>query len=478
MWSLATDERMQKHGTPEIENADLSSLVLDMAQWGIEDAQKLTWVTHPPKGHLAQANELLHQLEALESNKITAHGKQLHQLSTHPRIAHMLINAKEQNLLSLATDIAPLLEEKDPLPPETGIDINLRIEALRRYRKEKTGSKRFAQIEKSANQYRKLFNIEADNSIVNDFDTGVLLTYAYPERIGYARPGNNAQFQLANGKIAAAGHKDNLAYEEWLAIAHVNDRIGMGKIFMASPLNPKDLAPLVKTKEIVTWNTKQGGLIASKDLRIGSIVLQSIPIQNLDRERVNNAICDAVKKEGEFLLNWNDEVTQWQNRILSLKKWYPKEKCPNVSTENLLLTNKEWLIPYLNGVKTTEDLKKINLKEVLKYSIENELQKQLEILAPEKIKVPSGSQIKLEYQADGSTPLLKVRLQECFGLMSTPTVNKGEINVLMHLLSPGYKLVQITSDLKSFWTNAYFDVRKDLRIRYKKHFWPENPLEA
>lgn len=478
MWTKATDSRLEEHTTPEIEHADLCNLMLDMAQWGIADPRSLTWVTPPPQRHVAQASELLHQLEALENNRITDHGRQLHRLPTHPRIAHMLIRAQEAGHLALATDIAPLLEERDPLPPDSGIDINLRIEALRRFRREKAGGNRLMRIEQLAAQYRSMFNIDADNGAVNEYETGIILAYAYPERIACARPGNNAQFQLANGRIAAAGHRDNLAHEPWLAIAHVSDRDSMGKIFMASPLNPKDLAPLVKTTETITWDTRKGGLIASADLRIGSIVLKSTPLPAPDDSKLIRAITDAIQKEGKNLLTWDEATEQWQNRVLSLRKWRPELRLPDVQTEALLLTNVEWLSPYLNTVKKPDDLKKLNIKEILHYSLSPAQQQQLNTLAPEHVEVPSGSHIRLQYKPDGTSPVLPVRLQECFGLEDTPKVNEGRVAVLMHLLSPGYKPVQVTGDLRSFWNNAYFDVRKELKIRYPKHSWPENPLEA
>ncbi len=477
MWTIATQSRLDEHGKPEIEQADLSSLVLDMAQWGIVNAEDLSWVTPPPKKNVAKASKLLHELDALEDDKITVHGKELNRLPTHPRIGHMLIKAKEAGQLALATDIAPLLEERDPLPPETGIDINLRIEALRRYRKEKRGSNRLARIEKIAAQYRSMFKLEIDNSIFDDYETGILLAYCYPERIACARPGNNAQFQMANGQLAAAGFRDDLASEPWLAVAHVNDRQGVGKIFMASPLNPKDLRPLLKTKEVITWNTKKGGLIASENMGIGNIVLQSKPLQNPDEELILKAIVGAVKKEGSLLLNWSEEVEQWQNRVLSMRNWYTTDGFPDVSTQQLLKTCEEWLAPYLNDIESPEDFKKINLKEVLQYSLSPELQKKLNACAPKTIEVKSGSKIKLQYTSSGSEPILAVRLQECFGMAETPKINNEKISVLMHLLSPGFKIVQITSDLKSFWDNAYFDVRKDLRMRYKRHLWPEKPWE-
>lgn len=478
MWSKATQDRLAEHSIPEIMEADLASLVLDMAQWGIIDSSQLNWVTPPPAGALAQASQLLHQLNALENGKITVHGKQIHKLPCHPRLAHMLLMAEEDGVLKLATDIAALLEERDPLSKEEGIDINVRIEALRRFRDNSGTGRRFGRVEKVAESYRKLFKTEPDNGPVDPYATGVLLAQAYPERIACARPGNNAQFQLSNGKYAMAGHKDDLAHEPWLAVANVDARDGMGKIFLASPLNPKDLAPLVKEQEIITWDTRKGGLIATKELRIGSIILQSKPIPAPDEKHLIKAISEAVKKEGESLLNFNEEVAQWQNRVLSLRKWRPKEDWPDVSTTTLLITNGEWLTPYLTEVKKPEDLKKINLVKVLHHHLDWEKQEALEKLAPQKITVPSGSSIKLKYSPTGEPPVLAVRLQEVFGMADTPTVNEDLIPVIMHLLSPGFKPVQITTDLRSFWNNAYFEVKKDLRTRYPKHAWPDDPWTA
>ncbi len=478
MWSKATQARLSEHRNPEIMEADLAALVLDMAQWGIMDINQLTWLTPPPKGALAQASETLHQLNALEHGRITAHGKKIHQLPCHPRIAHMLLEAEEADMLELATDVAALLEERNPLGREAGIDINLRIETLRRFRDENRLGRKFARIEKVAESYRRMFDIEVENGPVDPFETGLILSHAYPERIAFARPGNNAQFQLSNGKYAMAGHKDDLAHEPWLSIAHMDARDGMGKIFMASPLNPRDLAPLVKEREVITWDTKRGGLIATKDLRIGSIILQSKPLPDPDESHLVQAISEALKKEGGHLLDFNESVQQWQNRVLSLRKWNPQGNWPDVSTPTLLMTNGEWLTPYLDQVKKPEDLKKIDLTKVLHHSLSWELQELLTRLAPEKIEVPSGSYVSLQYRADGEPPILAVRLQEVFGLADTPKVNGGKNGVLMHLLSPGYKPVQITADLRSFWDNAYFEVKKDLKRRYPKHSWPDDPWSA
>lgn len=478
MWSLATHECLGDHRIPEIMEADLASLVLDMAKWGIMDIRQLTWVTPPPQSAISQANELLHQLTALEHGEITAHGLKMHELPCHPRIAHMLIMANENDALHLATDIAPLMEERDPLYNESGIDINDRIIALRNYRRDGRKNIRFRKIEKIAASYRKLFDFEEDNDPYDPYETGVLLAHAYPERIACARPGNNAQFQLSNGRFAIANHKDDLAHEPWLAIAHVDARDGMGKIFMASPLNPRDLAPMVKEQEIITWDTRKGGLIASKDLHIGNILLKSTPLPAPDETQLVKAISEAIKKEGEQLLNFDEGVSHWQNRVLSLRKWRPQDHWPDVSTSTLLVTNLSWLGPYLNSIKKPDDLKRLPLASILQHHLDWEKLQLLLRLVPSNIEVPSGSKIKLKYHANGAAPILAVRLQEIFGMADTPTVNDGKISVLMHLLSPGFKPVQVTSDLKSFWNDTYFEVKKELKRRYPKHEWPDDPWNA
>ena len=477
MWSEVTHQPLGDHIVPEIMEADLASLVLDMAQWGIVDIQQMTWLTPPPKGPLMQATELLHQLEALENGRITDHGKQMLKLPCHPRIAHMLLLAEDEDQLGLATDIAALLEERDPLGKEAGIDLNTRIEALRIHRREQREGRKLGRIAQVALQYRKLFEIEEDNDLIDPYETGVLLTHAYPERIACARPGNNAQFQLSNGRYAMAGHREDLAAEPWLAISHIDARDGMGKIHMASPLNPKDLASLVKEKEVITWDSEDGGLVANLNLCIGNIILKSTLLPDPDPSHLVDAIVEAVKKDGAKLLDFNEEVTQWQNRVISLRKWNPNQQWPEVSTSSLLLTAAEWLSPYLTNVKRPEDLKKINLKEVLHYSLSVEQQQALDELAPTWIEVPSGSKIKLMYRDNGEAPVLAVRIQEVFGLSETPKINNGQQGVLMHLLSPGFKPVQITTDLKSFWNDAYFEVKKELKRRYPKHVWPDDPTK-
>ncbi|MDF2157968.1 ATP-dependent helicase HrpB [Algoriphagus sp. CAU 1675] len=478
LWGKGTQNLLADFRTPELLEADLTGMVLDMKAWGKQDIRTMTWLTPPSAGNLALAEKTLEEIEAVSEGQLTPHGKEILQLPCHPRIAHMLIYAKKANQLGLGTDIAAILEERDPLRSNSGVDINLRIEALRRFRSHGVSIARIKKIEKVASSYRKLFKIQAENEAIDPWQTGLLLAFAYPERIASARPGNNAQFQLANGKIAQIGHRDDLAHESWLAVAHLDARDGMGKIWLAAPLNPKDLAPMLKIKEVLEWDRKKGGLIAHSEVRIGAIVLGKRPLQNFDKKQVKGAILEAIKDEGEFLLDFNEEVMQLIYQIQSLKNWNPDQNWPDWSVSSLCENPESWLEPYLENQSKNEDLKKLNLVQILQYSLDFEQQEAINALVPNRIEVPSGSLIKIQYKEDGQPPLLSVRLQELFGLLETPKINNGKTPLLIELLSPGYKPVQLTQDLKSFWQNGYFEVKKELKRRYPKHEWPDDPTQA
>ena len=478
LWTKSVENQLAEFRTPELLEADLTPMVLDMKAWGQEDIRDMTWLTPPPAGTLHLAEKILEAIDALEEGEMTSHGRDIHAVPTHPRIAHLLLYAKKHGELGLGTDIAAILDERDALGPEAGVDLNLRIEALRRYRDRGVTIPRIKKIEKLAASYRSMFKIAAENKPVDPWMTGLLLAYAYPERIAAARPGNNAQFQLANGKIAQIGHRDDLAHESWLAVAHVDAREGMGKIWLAAPLTPKDLAPMLKTKEVLEWDRKKGGLIAHTEVRIGAIILGKRPLAKFDSSLAKQAILEAVKEEGELLLDWNEEVIQLMNRVQSLQQWNPEQNWPTWTMANLCDTAGLWLELYVSNIKQNEDFKKLNLKEILTSSLDYEMQKELDRLAPKTLSVPSGSKILIEYQENGDTPRLSVRLQELFGLLETPKVNNGKIPVLIEMLSPGFKPVQLTQDLKSFWTNGYFEVKKELKRRYPKHEWPDDPVSA
>jgi ATP-dependent helicase HrpB len=491
LWSEATHHTLQAMRQPEILEADLAPLLLDLANWGIEDVKNLSWITPPPAGAVSQAKELLRQLGALHENKITPRGKEMLRLPTHPRIAHMLLEASafdlilgsQQNsnaLLALATDIAATLEERDPLAKNTGADLSLRIETLRKWRNgERVSAERniLERIERLAASWRKIFRISQDNTMPIDSDVGKLLAEAYPERIARQLEKLGTRYKLVHGRVAKLPDHDSLIRNSWLAIAQIDSGSGEGKIFMAAPLIDSDLIHRAEDKESVLWDSDKG-IIATLEKRIGNVVLSSKPLLNVSNEQRIDILVSAFQSEGLKLLAWNDGHREWQARVMSLRIWRPEEPWPDVSEESLRMTAHEWLTPFLNTVYKPADFQRLDVHQLISTLLPWELNSRLDQLAPAKLSVPSGSMIKINYSMNGNTPTLEVRLQEMFGLQDTPTVNGGKMKVMLHLLSPGYKPVQVTQDLKSFWQTAYHEVRKELRMRYPRHSWPEDPWRA
>lgn len=474
LWSLATEHRMDPSRTPEILEADLTPMMLDLAAWGETQVKNLSWITLPPPAHVAKGIQLLQLLNALdEQEKITPHGRKLAALPCHPRIAQMLVCAQTTALKALAADIAALLEERDPLAgTENSADLSLRIATLRKHRRENKGG--WERIIQSAEQYRKLAKVEEDNSTVNPFDIGKLIAQAYPERI--ARQETNGKFAMACGDAAMVENQDILAAHDWISIASLNAQ--SGRVFLAAPVRIEDLSSLQKERNNISWDSKQGNIIARKEWRLGKLVVSTKPISEDIQEQVLQVICQALQKEGLSMLDFNEKVQHLQRRIALVGTWNPELDLPELDTESLLKRAEEWLPLYLGKSTTTTEMKKINLEEVIWGLLSYEQQLAVDRLAPTHITVPTGSKIHVEYRQGAELPVLRVRLQECFGLVDTPRVNDGKLPVLLELLSPGFKPVQLTQDLKSFWTNTYFEVRKELRRRYPKHFWPDNPLEA
>lgn len=460
LWTLATEHRMEECRVPEILEADLSTMVLDICAWGENNIAKLPWMTPPPIGHIKQATELLHMLNAIDENgNIIDHGRILSKLPCHPRIAQMLISGNTSKLQSLACDIAAILESKDPLVSKEDTDINARIIELRQKRN------RLPLISRISEQYRRLIKVKEDNSIPNPHDTGKLIALAYPERIAQSSHEGIGRFKLANGTTTTINSNDELIAQDWLAIASLGTRI-----FLASPLHIEDVESLTKIKQNMSWDNKQRCIIARQEKRIGCLLVNISPINNIKQEDIINTLCEAAPKYGTTMFDFNDKVQNLQHRIHTVSKWHPELQLPDVSNEAILSRVKDWLI--------TPDINKVNICDAIWTLLSYEQQQSVDRLAPTHITVPSGSKIKVEYRQGAELPILRVRLQECFGLKETPHVDNGEHTVLMELLSPGFKPVQLTQDLHSFWENTYFEVRKELRRRYPKHYWPDNPLEA
>ena len=463
LWSAATEQRMLPIRVPEILEADLAPTVLAVAAWGESHAERLPWLSPPPVLSMLHARELLQALNAVDdAGCITPHGRDLASLPCHPRVAQMLLKADTPERKALAADLAALMEEKDPLDtPEAGAYIRLR--ALRDARSSHREG-RWNRIVRIAEQYRKMAHVREDNQ-----DPGI--AKAWKEGVG--------RFCLAGGDLAAVDPSDPLAASEWLAIGSLHAAPGgIGRIFLAAPLGASDLKPYIRRRDVVAWDSRQGSVLARRESRVGQLSVSTQPLSDVPREEIVHVICDAVRKEGISMLDFSDEVQNLQRRVAAVAAWHPELALPDLSTETVLDRAPEWLPPFLGKASTTAELKRIDLCEAL-WSLLDWTQRQtVERLAPSHITVPTGSRIRVEYRQGADAPVVRVRLQECFGLTDTPRVDDSRRPVLMELLSPGFKPVQLTADLRSFWEGTYFEVRKELKRRYPKHAWPDDPLAA
>ena len=478
LWSAATEQRMLPVRVPEMVEADLAPTVLAIAAWGESHPERLPWLTPPPTLSLAHARELLQDLDAVDAlGCITPHGRELAALLCHPRVAQMLMKADTSYRKALAADLAALLEEKDPLDT-TEAGIYIRLEALRDARRSRREG-RWSRISRIAEQYRKMVHVPEDNSDPDSFEAGALLAAAYPERIAKAWKEGVGRFCLAGGDLAAVDPSDPLAASEWLAVGSLHTVPGgVGRIFLAAPLGASDLKPFIRRRDVIAWDSRQGSVIARRESRVGQLSVGSQSLSDVPREEIVRVICEAARKEGLSMLDFSDEVQNLQRRVAAVAAWHPELDLPDLSTEAVLDQAPEWLPPYLGKAVSTSELKRIDLCAALWGVLTYPQQQAVERLAPSHITVPTGSRIRVEYRQGADAPVLRVRLQECFGLQDTPCVDGGRRPVLMELLSPGFKPVQLTSDLRSFWENTYFEVRKELKRRYPKHAWPDDPLEA
>ncbi len=486
LWTSGIHQSLQDQRKPEILEADLAPLMLELAQWGVKNINELTWMTSPPPGAVGQARELLTQLEAIDDGGITQRGKEMLKIPTHPRIAHLLLEATAMKVnsfdpVALACDIAALLEEKDPLPKDSGADFSLRIISLRRSRSgERTAGERgvFQRIEKLASNYRRIFKAKEDNTIVPDSEVGALLMAAYPERVALQQGKHNERYKLANGRMAKLPTNDSLTRESLICVAQLDAGGGEGKIFLAAPLDQDDLIKHARESHTVKWDDDRGMVVAAIEKRIGTLVVESKAVSKIPDEKRIAVLLKMIREKGIRVVGDAEVRAKIQSRILCLRAWRKDEPWPDVSDTTLLDSLEEWLVPFLTNVSKQSELEKLDIRAILISLVPWDLQSKLDHLVPEKLQVPSGSMIAVHYEDDGRAPVMEVRLQEMFGLTETPTVNEGRTKLLLHLLSPGYKPVQVTQDLHSFWQTTYHEVRKELRMRYPRHHWPEDPWTA
>jgi ATP-dependent RNA helicase HrpB len=492
LWTEPEHQRLSVSRPPEILEADLAPFLVDLAQWGVSDPSELSWLTPPPAGALAHARDLLIRLRALDANgRLTSHGRQMSDLPLHPRLAHMLLSSIPLECVGLACDLAALLSERDILraPSVRQRDIRVRLDLLEGTRGEvaagSVAREAIGRIKRTAHQWeRQLQQLTRSRSTRKPDDVnraGLLLALAYPDRIAQRQAGKDTRYLLANSRGAQFTHPDPLAAEPYLVIAELDAGSQWARIDLAAPVSQKEIEALyaeeIVESEAVAWDERAGVVRASRQRRLGALLLSDEALSKPDPSLVVAALVDGIRRAGLDQLTWSPDLQEWRRRVLLLRRLDGASNTwPDVSDEGLLQTLEQWLAPAIHGMTTLERVKRMDLTPRIHALLSPAQHRALNRLAPTHVAVPSGSSIRVDYAED--PPVLAVRLQEMFGCQDTPRIVDGRVPLMLHLLSPAKRPVQVTKDLASFWTNGYPDVRKELRGRYPKHHWPDDPLAA
>ncbi|MCS3840031.1 ATP-dependent helicase HrpB [Pseudomonas sp. JAI111] len=488
LWSQDQHEQLAAYASAEILSADLAGLALQLGRWGVTPTQ-LVWLDVPPAAAYAQAQDLLERLGALDGEALTRHGQAMAELPAHPRIAHLLLRGQALGLADMACDVAALLGERDILRG-AGADLHSRLTLLsgeeRAARGAQGGVQRARQL---ARQYRGYLRGKASEP-VSDPDhprwLGALLALAYPDRVAQQRRAGGAEYRLANGRAALFAEADSLMKQPWLVIADLGSRQGQReeRIYLAADFDPalfdSVLAEQVRVVDQLDWDEREGVLRAERQRKVGELILSREPLTGLDETARSQALVNLVRRKGLELLPWTPELRQWQARVALLRQLDLGNKSdsewPDVSDAALLKNLEHWLMPYLGKVSRLSHFANLDLSSIVHNLLPWPLPQRLDELAPHHLSVPSGSSIRLDYSEQ--PPILAVRLQELFGLAETPRIAGGRQVVKLHLLSPARRPVQVTQDLANFWRSTYAEVKKDLKGRYPKHYWPDDPLVA
>jgi ATP-dependent helicase HrpB len=491
LWSEGTQASLAPQTAPEILHADLAPLALELSCWGAVDATSLSWLDPPPAAPLAQARDLLRQLEAIDpAARVTPHGRILAKLGTHPRLAHMLVKAREHGAPRLACDLAAILSERDILRAGAGardVDLRLRVAVLRGDVRDlppgiTVDSRAMTQAVRSSGHWQRDFTRGRPDSVDPHEWAGILLAWAYPDRIGRAR-GDGGRYLLANGRGARFGEPQALSKAEFIVAAELDGAEREARIFLAAPLQLADLekyfaAQILDHAQIV-WDDREQAIRARRERRLGALLLESSEIRHPDSQAMQTAALTGLRQLGIAGLPWTAELRQWQARVMLMSHYAvaSADPWPDLSDSALAATLEEWAPPWISGFARREHFARMDLGVALRSRLTYAQGVILEREAPTHFTVPSGSHIPIDY-LDGEIPTLSVRLQEMFGLSQTPSVAGGRLPLLLKLLSPARRPVQITRDLVSFWNRGYHEVKKDLKGRYPKHYWPEDPYTA
>jgi len=478
LWSEADQQRRRPHDPPEMATDDLTSLALQLAAWGVSDHLELRWIDPPPEAAMAAARGTLATLGAIDdARRITAHGTKMLRLGAEPRLAHLMIVGSEAGLGATACDLAAVLSDRDILRGrDRPADLRIRIEALHGDGPNVDRAAR-ARARETARRWRRSLGV-GDDPI--DIDVvGALVSQAFPNRMAKRRqePG---VFLLASGAGARLPDGDGLARESLLAVAELQGSDRDARIRTAAPIDLDDIEAFHRDRLEHTvvggWDRRRRDVVFEDQRKLGALVLSRSPTTNPPADAVLDALLTGVRREGLGILSWTKTDDRFRSRLAFMNHLDP-ENWPDVTDEALLGDLDNWLVPSLKRTTRRSDLANIDVKEALGSLIDWRQRRDLDKLAPTHLTVPSGSIIPIDY-SDPEAPTLAVRLQEVFGLTESPRIGDGKVTVVLHLLSPAHRLVQATTDLESFWSTGYGEVRKELRGRYPKHHWPEDPTTA
>jgi ATP-dependent helicase HrpB len=488
LWSEGTQGSLLPFTPPEIRNADLAPLALELANWGIADPLQLTWLDPPPEGGLAAAKQLLQLLGALDDAlQLTPLGKRLAQLPVHPRLGRMLLLAERLECLPLACDLLALLSEPD-LRSQRGEarqrsenDLLDRLELLWKQRRQgEPGA--FQTIERTAGYWKKHFNLksaeprpECGAALI-----GTLLACAFPDRIGRRREEGSDRYLFASGRGGRLSARSALRNEEFLVATELTGRRGEeGQILQAGRLELAEIVALYPNRpwqKQIFWDDRDGRVRGRSVQLLGKLILAEKPCA-VSAAETTGVMLEVLRTEGLGLLNWSREVETLRARVATLAALQQTDSWPQLADDQLLETLDQWLAPYLGRCKNRNDLKRLDLLAALHSLFDWSQLRRLDKLAPERLQVAGGSSIRLQYRPDGA-PVLAVKLQEMFGEADTPRIAGGKLAVQLHLLSPAGRPLQVTQNLRSFWDEVYPEVKREMKGRYPKHPWPDDPWQA
>lgn len=494
LWSAAEERLLPRHAVPEMLAADLAPLALELARWGAEP-EALAWLDPPPASALAQARALLERLEALDAaGRITGHGRELAGFGLHPRLAHMILQGRALGIGGIACDLAALLAFRDIVKPLPGqavrreVDMRLRLDVLSGRVAEPAGMALdrglLRQVRQQAGEWRRRIRASRDGGPENDGPekAGMALALAYPDRIAQRRSTGGGQFRLSNGRGASVSPADPLAAAGYIVAAELDGDRRDARVFLAAPVTAAELEAVfgaaLERHDEIAWDSRSGAVVARRQLRLGELVIREEPLNAPPRPAVMAALLDGIRNAGLGCLPWRSEIMQFRARVACLRRLEgDAADWPDLDDAALLAGLADWLAPALDGITRLAQLERIDLAPLLRASLDWSRQRELDEQVPTHVTVPSGSSVPIDYTS-GDVPILAVRLQEMFGAAAGPRIARGRIALLLQLLSPAGRPLQTTGDLAGFWAGSYRAVRGEMRGRYPKHPWPEDPLAA